>query len=69
MTLEKQKFIKENRLKLSMIDISKAIHISYNKVRNYMVENNLMLSKTEINNVKIIKRSNKNKSWNWDAMP
>lgn len=68
MNTEAEQYIRENRLKESMLDMSKKINTSYNKVRNYMIANNLTLSKAEINNVKIIKR-NKPKRWDWDALP
>ena len=72
MTEEDKKYIKENRLNQSMIDMSKVVNTSYNKVRDYMIENNLNLSKKEINAIKCLKRTSNNlkiKKWNWNALP
>jgi len=72
MTEDDKKYINENRLNLSMIDMSEVVNISYNKVRDYMIKNNLTLSKKEINVIKCLKRKSNNlktKKWNWDALP
>lgn len=68
MNTEAEKYIRENRLKESMLDMSKKLNVSYNKVRDYMIANGLTLTKHQINKVKTIKRS-KPKRWDWDALP
>lgn len=68
MNIEAEQYIRENRLKESMLDMSKNINVSYNKVRDYMIANGLTLTKHQINKVKKIKRS-KPKRWDWDALP
>jgi len=68
---EHAKFIRENRKKLSMLDLSKSLGISYTKVRNYMIAENLMLSKNEwvsIRSAKVIGKPRIKKPWNWDAL-
>lgn len=48
LTPKEESYIKENRLKKSMIDMAKEINRSYNHVRDYMHENQLQLTKQEI---------------------
>ena len=72
MTLENKKYIKENRLKQSMVDMGKELNISYDKVRNHMIDNGLTLSSEEINVIKQAKRKfnkNKTRKWDWNALP
>jgi len=57
MNIEAEKYIRENRLKESMLDMSKKLNVSYNKVRDYMIANGLTLTKNQINKVKTIKRN------------
>jgi phage antirepressor YoqD-like protein len=48
MTKQDQEYIKENRLKLSMLDMAAHLDISYNRVRNFMIENNLQVDKATV---------------------
>jgi len=67
---EIENYIKENRLKKSMLDMSIVLGISYNKVRNYMVENNLMISKELVLKIRSSRNkeiANQEKPWNWNA--
>lgn len=48
-------FIEENRLNLSMVDLSKILGISFNKVRKYMIENGLKLTNEEVQRIRIEK--------------
>ena len=71
MTESHQYYIKENRLKESMLGMSKVIGVSYNQVRNYMIKNNLMLSKEQVLKIQVRKckeTKSKAKPWNWDAL-
>lgn len=56
MEIAHQNFIRENRLKKSMLDMSKEIGISYNRVREFMIENNLQLTSEQISLIKQLKR-------------
>lgn len=67
MTNLQKDYIQENRLKASMVDMATCLSISYNKVRNYMINNNLQTTKKELEQIKTIKRSKK-KAWDWDAL-
>ncbi|KAB8153400.1 hypothetical protein EZY14_009210 [Kordia sp. TARA_039_SRF] len=64
-----EKYIKENREKLSMMDMAKCLNISYNKVRNFMIENDLMISPEKVQQIRINKIRKVNRPWNWDALP
>lgn len=76
MTPEQEKYIQQNRLKQSMIDMHLHLNVPLKHVRNYMVENNLMLSQAQIQELRAIKRR-KNKfvpiaekgAWNHNALP
>jgi phage antirepressor YoqD-like protein len=71
MKITHQNYIEENRLKMSMVDMAQVMDISYNKVRDYMIANNFMLTKEQVYKVKSIKKNNvnsKSKPWNWDAI-
>ncbi len=62
-----EKYIIENRFSKSMVDMAKQISIPYNKVRDYMIANNLALTKQQIHKIKAIKR-NTPKNWDHDAL-
>jgi uncharacterized protein YeeX (DUF496 family) len=71
MNLEQQKYIKENRTKESMLTMAKCLGISYNKVRDYMIKNNLQVSQETVFKIRSLKNreSTPNKKpWNWDAL-
>ena len=53
---EQMDYIRENRLKMSMVDMGKFLNISYNSIRNFMIEQGLTLSKRELQDVKNLKR-------------
>lgn len=55
---EKQ-FIRKNRLTMSMANMGKQIGVSYNRVRNFMIQENLMLTKSQVDNIRF---PNRNKS-------
>lgn len=75
---EKQ-FIRKNRLTMSMANMGKQIGVSYNRVRNFMIQENLMLTKTEVDNIRWPNRATKvkpkkeepprpkNNRWYYDA--
>lgn len=72
MKKESENYIKQNYSKTSMLDMSKNLGISYRKVRDFMIENKLTVSKTEcykIRSLKMKKAQYINKPWNWDALP
>jgi hypothetical protein len=77
MTAAHEDYIKENRLKQSMLDMSYSLGISYNKVRNYMIENDLQVPKLQTYKIRAAKTSSRKKKkgsndsrpWNWDALP
>lgn len=48
MTKQDQEYIKNNRLKYSMLDMAAHLDISYNRVRNFMIENNLQVDKATV---------------------
>lgn len=45
LTVFEQQFIKENRLKMSMNDMSIELNMSYSRLRNFMVKNKLTVPK------------------------
>ena len=66
-----KKYIQENRLKESMLGMAKDLGISYNRVRNYMITENLMLTKKQVQKIQVAKTKitkSKMKPWNWDAL-
>jgi phage antirepressor YoqD-like protein len=56
-TEEQRQYITSNRLVMSMVDIAAQLGISYNRTRNFMIENNLQVDKLGIDKIKSIKRS------------
>jgi len=52
MTKEQIEYIRKNRLKESMYNMAAELDISYNKVRDYMIANNLQLTKEELREMK-----------------
>lgn len=68
MNEENQKYIKENRMTMSMKDMATVLGISYNRVRQFMIDEDIMLTKDEVQEIKRINRS-KPKPWNWNALP
>jgi phage antirepressor YoqD-like protein len=66
---DQKEFIKENREKLSMMDIANLLDLSYNRVRNFMIENDLMISPQKVQQIRINKIRKVNRPWNWDALP
>ena len=45
-------FIKENRLEISMVDLSNKLNVSFYQVKKYMEENNLLLTPSEIQKIR-----------------
>jgi len=58
MTKEQIEYIRKNRLKESMYNMAAELDISYNKVRDYMIANNLQLTKEELREMKCYLYSN-----------
>ena len=77
MTTVQQDYIKENRLKQSMLDMAYSLDISYSKVRNFMIANDLQVPKLQTYKIRAAKTravkkkkgSNDSRPWNWDALP
>jgi hypothetical protein len=72
MLVSHKNYIKENRFKQSMLDMADDLGISYNKVRNYMVENDLQVTKQQVYEIRATKLKNTiggNKPWHWNALP
>ena len=54
-----------------MLTMAKCLGISYSKVRNYMIKNNLQVSQETVFKIRSLKKreSTPNKKpWNWDAL-
>jgi len=71
MNLQQQKYIKENRIKESMLTMAKYLGISYHKVRKYMILKDLQVSQETVFKIRSLKKreSTQNKKpWNWDAL-
>jgi hypothetical protein len=71
MKIVHEEYIKKNRTKESMLTMAKCLGISYDKVRNYMILNNLQVSQDTVFKIRSLKRkqSTPNKRpWNWDAL-
>jgi hypothetical protein len=71
MNLQQQKYIKENRIKESMLTMAKCLRISYYKVRKYMILKDLQVSQETVFKIRSLKKreSTPNKKpWNWDAL-
>jgi uncharacterized protein YgiM (DUF1202 family) len=71
MNLQQQKYIKENRIKESMLTMAKCLGISYHKVRKYMILKDLQVSQETVFKIRSLKKreSTPNKKpWNWDAL-
>jgi len=72
LTTEDKQYIKENRMHYSMMDMAIWIGCSYNRVRNYMIQNDLMVSKKtayQIRSRKMGTAKNNDLPWDWDALP
>tara|TARA_R110000868_G_scaffold139805_2_gene354923 strand:+ start:7945 stop:8163 length:219 start_codon:yes stop_codon:yes gene_type:complete len=64
-------YINENRFKQSMMEMARNLSIPYSRIRIYMVENDLMLTKKQINDIKQ-KTNNSNRlaktGWSWPGV-
>lgn len=60
---EKQ-FIRKNRLTMSMANMGKQIGVSYNRVRNFMIQENLMLTKSQVDNIRFPNRKKSKQTQN-----
>lgn len=49
-------FIKDQRFNLSMMDMAKKLNSSYNRVRDFMLSSDLMLSKAQVLKIRSKKR-------------
>jgi len=47
-----KKFIIENRLEVSMMTMSKVLQVDFYHIRKYMISENLMLTKQEVQNIR-----------------
>lgn len=55
-TPSQEEFIRENRLKMSMVDMSEATGVSYHRIRLFLIDNNLKLNTIEVQKLRNIKR-------------
>lgn len=55
LTTTEKVFILENRLSLSMNDMADQLNVGYSSVRNYMVANNLQLTKAQVTDIRLEK--------------
>ena len=55
-----QKYIRDNRLKLSMLDMSKHLGMPYSRVRSFMVAQDLMVSKQDVYRIRNAKMNRAN---------
>ena len=55
LTPEDEKFIRENRHTMSMNDLSKHLNKRYNRIRTFMIDNNLQLPQEQVQQIRIKK--------------
>lgn len=58
MTEEQKQFIRENRLFLSMTNLGAELNISRERIRNFMIEEDLILTREEISDLILYSRNN-----------
>ena len=68
LTTTEKSFIKDNRLKMSMLDMEREISVSYTCIRKYMMEMNLMVEKKIVQQIRTNKLTNKkaDTAWYWN---
>lgn len=57
LTDNEKQYIRKNRLTMSMVNMGKQMGISYNRVRNFMMQENLMLTKSQVDNIRFPNRN------------
>jgi len=66
-TAHQKQYIRENRLKMSIMKMGKQLDLSYTRVRNFMIENNLELSKDQVQQLRQKTLRTTNNRWYFDA--
>ena len=56
-TLEQEEFIRANRFDMTMKEMSLHLGIGYNRVRNYMIDNHLSLTRDEISAITLRRKA------------
>lgn len=64
LTPEQKTFITENRLELSMNDLSKALNLPYYRVKKFLKQNNLQLTKSQSQAIRVKKNQEARKLTN-----